>query len=122
MALRGRTGATEELVRARRFATMVRAAAVASVLVPSRIATGTEAETILLAPSNLSFVGTVSEQYQSYNIEMVEVSGGRFWKPYAERDAVQPQSGPAGEKSLSKTPVGTHPELYQHRPPIDLTN
>jgi hypothetical protein len=28
-------------------------------------------------------LGTVSDRFQSYNIEMVEVTGGRFWKPYA---------------------------------------
>lgn len=27
-------------------------------------------------------VATVDERYQSYNVEMVEVSGGEFWKPY----------------------------------------
>jgi hypothetical protein len=102
---------------------MFRAAAVASVLVPSGIATGTEAETISLTPSKLSPVGAVSERYQSYNIEMVEVTGGRFWKPYAaQHGAVQPQSDPAGEESSSKTPIGMNPELYQYRRPIDLTN
>ncbi|MBB4613473.1 hypothetical protein [Novosphingobium taihuense] len=45
-------------------------------------------------------VGTVDERYQSYNIEMVEVTGGRFWAPYG---------GPADER-------------YRQRPPIDLTD
>jgi hypothetical protein len=30
---------------------------------------------------NMTLVGTVDERFQSYNIEMVEVIGGRFWKP-----------------------------------------
>lgn len=48
----------------------------------------------------LAKVGTVSDRYQSYNIEMVEVTGGRFWAPYG---------GPADER-------------YRQRPPIDLTD
>lgn len=32
-------------------------------------------------------VATIGPRFQSYNIEMVEVTGGRFWKPYAAADA-----------------------------------
>jgi hypothetical protein len=35
-----------------------------------------------LAPGTMSLVGTVDERFQSYNIEMLEVTGGNFWKPY----------------------------------------
>jgi heparanase 1 len=45
-------------------------------------------------------VATVDARYQGYNIEMVEVTGGRFWAPYG---------GPADER-------------YRQRPPIDLTD
>jgi heparanase len=31
----------------------------------------------------LTATGTVSERYQSYNVEMVEITGGRFWAPYS---------------------------------------
>ena len=48
----------------------------------------------------LQKLGTTSERYQAYNIEMVEVTGGRFWAPYG---------GPADER-------------YRQRPPIDLTD
>jgi len=48
----------------------------------------------------LARVATVDARYQGYNIEMVEVTGGRFWAPY---------NGPADER-------------YRQRPPIDLTN
>lgn len=49
---------------------------------------------------SLARIGTVDERYQSYNIEMVEVTGGRFWAPYG---------GPPGE-------------MYRMRPPTDLAN
>jgi hypothetical protein len=38
---------------------------------------------ISLDPANMPRIGTVAERFQSYNIEMVEVTGGPFWKPYA---------------------------------------
>jgi heparanase len=49
--------------------------------------------------SSLAKLGTVDERYQSYNVEMVEVTGGRFWAPYG---------GPKGE-------------LHRMRPPLDLS-
>ncbi len=48
----------------------------------------------------LARVAKVDARYQGFNIEMVEVTGGRFWAPYG---------GPASER-------------YRQRPPIDLTN
>jgi Glycosyl hydrolase family 79, N-terminal domain len=55
-------------------------------------------------PTNMTRVGTLDERFQSYNIEMVEVTGGRFWKPYG---AAPPTAGT---------------DLYAYRPPIDLNN
>ena len=62
--------------------------------------TGALADGPSIDPTNMTRVGAVDERFQSYNIEMVEVTGGRFWKPY-------------GEPS---------PDLYAYRPPIDLNN
>jgi heparanase 1 len=72
-----------------------------------------------LDPSVLPRVGTVDERFQSYNVEMVEVTGGRFWRHYGpEFEALlqQPVAPPAG----SGTPTGINPALYEQRPPIDL--
>jgi hypothetical protein len=63
-------------------------------------------------------IGQVDERFQSYNIEMVEVTGGRFWKPYASKaDAAEAAKQPA-----SNQPTGMDPSLYEYRPPIDLGN
>jgi heparanase 1 len=62
-------------------------------------------------------VGTVDERFQSYNIEAVEVTGGRFWKPYASVDASH-----AGAQPAAGTPPGMDPSLYEYRAPIDLSN
>ena len=50
--------------------------------------------------SQLRAIAEVDERFQSYNVEMVEVTGGRFWAPYG---------GAAGE-------------TYRQRPPEDLTD
>lgn len=45
-------------------------------------------------------VARIDPRFQSYNVEMVEVTGGRFWAPYG----------------------GPPDEVYRQRPPIDLAN
>jgi heparanase 1 len=74
--------------------------------------------------ASLRQIGTVDERFQSYNIEMVEVIGGRFWKPYSDIDALlKAQSSVAkSNKDAAGGPAGMDPNLYQQRPPIDLTN
>ena len=59
-----------------------------------------DVQTASLQLGKLARVATVDARYQGYNIEMVEVTGGRFWAPYG---------GPANER-------------YRQRPPIDLTD
>ena len=75
-----------------------------------------------ITPSTMPRMGSVDERFQSYNIEMVEVTGGRFWKPYdAQVDAILASQSAAKEKGANQ-PVGMNPDLYQYRPPIDLSN
>ena len=66
------------------------------------VCSGALADGASLDPANMPRVGTVEERFQSYNIEMVEVTGGRFWKAYG------PEPSPPGM------------DLYAYRPPIDL--
>jgi hypothetical protein len=65
---------------------------------------GALADGLPIDPANMPRIGTVDERFQSYNIEMVEVTGGRFWKPYG------PERAAAGT------------DLYAYRPPINLNN
>ena len=65
---------------------------------------GALAEQPSLTPASMARIGTVDERFQSYNIEMVEVTGGRVWKPYGSEAS------------------GGHSDLYEYRPPIDLTD
>jgi heparanase len=70
-----------------------------------------------VAPSSLRAVGTVDARFQSYNIEMIEITGGRFWKPYRSKQDARRAPPPRIE---SDTPPGMDSNLYQYRPPIDL--
>ena len=65
-------------------------------------------------PKILPRVGTIDERFQSYNIEMVEVTGGRFWKPYDSIAKTEPSS--------ANQPAGMSASLYEYRQPIDLSN
>jgi len=56
-----------------------------------------------IVPAELPRVGTIDERFQSFNVEMVTVTGGPFWKPY-----------PAA------TPEKT--DLVSNRSPIDLAS
>ena len=74
---------------------------------------------VALKLSSMRKVADVDERYVSYNIEAVEVTGGRFWKPYS-KEVDELLSKPP--KALGDQAVGTDPALFQYRSPIDLTN
>jgi len=65
-------------------------------------------------------VGAVYDRFQSYNIEAVEVTGGRFWKPYASTGDSAKPAQEAGSKPTA--PGGMDASLYEYRSPIDLSN
>jgi heparanase len=68
-----------------------------------------------ITPSSLPRIGTVDERFQSYNIEMVEITGGRFWRPYRSRPDAP--SAPSAD-----TPRDKDSNLFQYRSPIDLAD
>src|ERR1051325_10304383 len=71
------------------------------------------AQPVSLDPAHLPAAGRVDQRFQAYNIEMLEVTGGRFWKPYKDLQAGTPAAASSG---------GVSANLYQYRPPIDLSN
>jgi hypothetical protein len=75
---------------------------------------------IRLDAAKMPKIATVDPRFLSYNIEMVEVTGGRFWKPYTSPAA--PSATNAGAAAQANQPPGMSADLYQYRPPIDLTN
>ncbi len=60
-------------------------------------------QTVHIDPATLPAIGKVSERFLSYNVEMVEVTGGRFWRPYSD-----------GEFEGD--------DRYEYRPPLDLSH
>ena len=76
------------------------------------------AEPIALAPAKMQRLGSVDERFQSFNIEMVEVTGGRFWAPYSKSTGAAPDAAPAAGLS---TPA-IDPAAFRNRPPIDLAS
>lgn len=92
------------------------------------------AQPISLAPAAMSAIGTVDVRYQSYNVEMAEVVGGNFWKPYAKKSQLTPSPGPASAPSKSDlfkpgpSTSGDGPQrigessILEPRPPINLAD
>jgi hypothetical protein len=79
---------------------------------------------VAVNPATMPQIGSISERYQSYNLEMIEVTGGKFWKPYdSEADPLHPGSTPAAvTNSGGATPVAVDADLYAYRAPVDLSN
>ena len=76
-----------------------------------------------VTPGRMQRVAMVDERYQSYNVEVLEVTGGKFWRPYGpELEAILKQPAPTAASSSGDTSAGMNPELYEYRPPLDLTN
>src|ERR1700726_4123655 len=77
-------------------------------------------QVVSLDPVKMARIGTVDERFQSYNIEMVEVIGGRFWKPYGSTTNESKAQEPTPQDGFA--PAGIDSNLYQYRAPIDLSN
>jgi heparanase 1 len=73
------------------------------------------AQSVAVTPAAMPRVGTVDERFQSFNIEMVEVTGGRFWAPYKAKAS----AAPTDDRSA---PAGMDPSAFRYRPPINLAN
>jgi len=70
-----------------------------------------------IQPQTMPQVGQVDPRFVSFNIEAVEVAGGRFWKPFKEEGGSdQPNTSTAAGKDSSATSV----DPYEYRPPINL--
>lgn len=68
----------------------------------------------VLMPSSMARIGTIDERFQSYNVEMLEVTGGKFWRPYGPELDVLLKQQPAAAPSGGDTPAGMNPALYQY--------
>jgi heparanase 1 len=89
-------------------------------------AAATEVEPMLVTPGAMRPVATIDERFLSYNVEMAEVIGGNFWKPYTAESiaALKAKAAAPVSRSGGASPgvVGQDPTMFQARPPIDLSN
>ena len=74
------------------------------------------AQQMAVTPATMQKIGTVDERFQSYNIEMLEVTGGRFWAPY--KDHKEETAAPAAklEGPVGIDPSGPAPRWGPGRP------
>src|ERR1700722_19710792 len=80
------------------------------------IASEAETATTAITPETLSRIATIDDRFQSYNVEMAEVIGGNFWKPYSKPPPAAPR------EPSTKFAIAQDPAMFEARPPIDLTN
>lgn len=100
----------------------VASAVLASAMIGQHV-TAQDTKAATVAPATMKAVGTIDDRFQAYNVEMVEVTGGRFWKPYS---SIGKEPDPSGQQSSDQggaaAPSGMDPSLYEYRPPLDLSN
>jgi hypothetical protein len=48
------------------------------------------ADPVTVSPATMRQVATTDPRFQSYNVEMAEVIGGNFWKPYGQTQMYGP--------------------------------
>ena len=76
-------------------------------------AQSTQAHHAPLNPSRMPAVGTVDERFQSYNLEMIEVMGGKWWAPYGQS---------ASAATDGSAHLSTDSAALRYQPPIDLAS
>jgi len=89
------------------------------ILLPFACALQAQTDAVPVDPAKMPRVAVVDERYASYNVEMAEVTGGSFWKPYSADAKNGRSQQPVPQDSA---PAGMDPNMYQYRPPVDLTN
>lgn len=78
-----------------------------------------------VTPDALERVGTIDERFLSYNVEMVEVTGGEFWVPYGQVDAAtleQMAEGARGQYPETSGDTDIIAAAKAPLDPIDLTD
>src|SRR5690349_18077819 len=89
-----------------------------AVFILSLIAAAGAAQTAV-APGKMPRIATVDPRYQSYNIEMSELTGGQFWKPYDQMTSTfDSLTGGSGQPQGSDF----YARLKAPLEPIDLSN
>jgi heparanase len=100
------------------MARSIKLSAAAALAAAGAHAQGLVAAPLALPPGAMPRIATVDERYQSYNVEMAEVVGGKFWKPYDKLS----QGSTDRNAGNGVVQIGQDPSLFEARRPIDLSN
>lgn len=88
--------------------------------------TAAEISPQLITPGAMRPLATIDERFFSFNVEMAEVIGGSFWKPYTPESVAAMQAHASSQNepsgSGSNDVAGQNQAMFQARPPIDLSN
>jgi len=101
---------------------LLNSAVVAAVAVASISLYGQQVSSIGIAPAGMHKTGTVDARFVSYNVEMVEVTGGRFWRSAKPNIRGSSTPDPTTQRQDPNQQVGENSAMFQFRPPIDLRN
>jgi len=76
------------------------------------------------SPATMPTIAIIDDRFESYNVEMAEVIGGKFWKPYdtATLASLEKSAAAAKAGSSASLVIGQDPTMFQARAPIDLSN
>src|SRR5271154_4826354 len=79
---------------------------------------------VAFSPTTMPAITTIDARFESYNVEMAEVIGGKFWKPYDPATLASPKTKAAAAQSDNSASlvIGQDPTMFQARAPIDLSN
>src|SRR5438046_493211 len=69
---------------------------------------------IIINLKEMKYLGSVDERYQSCNVEMAEVVGGEFWRPYKTMDSLP--------SSTSSFDFSNRNQMFRKLPPINLAD
>jgi hypothetical protein len=85
-------------------------------IAPNSTGTSYKADTGIISVNlkEMKYLGTVDERYQSYNVEMAEVVGGEFWRPYKTMDSLP--------SSTAAFNFSDRSQMFRKLPPINLAD
>lgn len=89
--------------------------ATAAVAGQGAMASPAPASALVLDPARAAKIGETDPRYQSYNVEMVEIVGGRFWAPY-------PSADDASDGKPALTAEQARAAMFRQREPLNLAD
>lgn len=108
-------------MRKRKCLKTLRSALTSVLIVSAVLADAQSRPSSIVVPRDMQKLGSVDPRFVSYNVEMVEVTGGRFWKPYKSKLKGDDEK-PADFAQNPNQQVGDNSAMFEYRHPIDLRN